>query len=62
MIQKKQENQPLNYEAPQMVKHDPVKVVQGTADPCSYYYNSYYGYYSEYCCYSDACYYYYYYY
>lgn len=46
MIQKKRDDQAMNYEAPQMEKHDPVKVVQGTADDtynCYYYYNYYYG-------------------
>lgn len=35
----------MNYEAPQMKKHDPVKVVQGTAEYtyCYYYYSPYYG-------------------
>ena len=47
----------LNYEAPSMEKHQPIKTIQGTGETnCYYYYNYYYRttYYT--------CYYYYYYY
>jgi len=39
----------LEYQAPTMEKHDPVKVVQGSGAYCYYYYNYYYGYYYYYC-------------
>lgn len=51
----------LTYEAPSMVKHDPVKAVQGSGS--SGYYKCYtYYYYGKYCCYNynSNCYYYYY--
>lgn len=42
MNQKKSDGQAVAYKAPEMVKHDPVKVVQGTATEYCYYYYSYY--------------------
>jgi hypothetical protein len=41
----------LNYEAPKMEKHDPIKAVQGSGNTyyCYYVYNYYYGYYYYYC-------------
>lgn len=45
MVKKINDDLVLNYEAPKMEKHDPVKVVQGTDDDdvyCYYYYSYYY--------------------
>ncbi len=44
MVQKKDDNQAMAYEAPTMEKHDPVKVVQGSGDDtyCTYFYSYYY--------------------
>ncbi len=43
----------MEYEAPQMEKHEPIKAVQGSSSRyCRRYYNYYYGYYYYYCYYN----------